>query len=238
MLALPFSSAYLCVHVRVFACVWLCVCAFVYTLAWYMQCRSVPCSYGSCHCISLSSYLFCVLFFLFPSPFLFCFFCLFLFFFFSLYLLAVLLALVPLPCPLLWHHGWLCPIRSAAGEGGEWDAGSSESGAGSHHTVLRPWNVSGTTTTNNKPRRVSLPPSLCCQRTITLKQACACREQIQHKTISQNSIFVDKWLNSFDIDSVLHFCTSLNLPGVMFCVELLLFRFRLAGEVVHQHHHC
>lgn len=97
---------------------------------------------------------FLVYFCSFPLPFSFCF---FFFSFLFFYLLAVLLALAPMPRPLLWHRGWLCPIRSAAGEGGEWDAGSSESGAGSHHTVLRPWNVSGTTTTN---RAASLSPLL------------------------------------------------------------------------------
>lgn len=227
----------MCVCLRVCDCAYVRMCVCVHTcLIHAVPFRALQLWFLSLYITFFLSFLCFVFSFSLPLSVLLL---LFVFFFFSLYLLAVLLALVPLPCPLLWHHGWLCPIRSAAGEGGEWDAGSSESGAGSHHTVLRPWNVSGTTTTNNKPRRVSLPPSLCRQRTITLKQACACRKQIQHRTISQNRIFVDKWLNSFDIDSVLHFCTSpLNLPGVMFCVELLLFRFRLASEVVHQHHHC
>lgn len=126
---------------------------------------------------------FLCLFFFIPPPIL------FRFFLFSLYLLAVLLVLVSMPCPPLWHHGWLCPIRSAAGEGGEWDAGSSESGAGSHHTVLRPWNVSGTTTIN---RAASLPPSICHLRTITLKQIGTCQELIQcQKTSSQHCILID-----------------------------------------------
>lgn len=96
------------------------------------------------------------------------------FFRFSLYVLAVLLALVPMPRPSLWHHGWLCPIRSAAGEGGEWDAGSSESCAGSHHTVLRPRNVSGTTTTD---RVASLPRSLRCLLRTNPNQSVPARSQ-------------------------------------------------------------
>lgn len=82
-------------------------------------------------------------------------FCFFFLFIFSLCVGGVARS-CPMPRPPLWHGDWLCPIRSAAGEGGEWDAGSSESGAGSHHTVLRPWNVSATTTTN---RAVSPPPT-------------------------------------------------------------------------------
>lgn len=149
-----------------------------------MQYRSVSCGYSSCHCLSLSSYLFCI--FLYPSPllsryFLFCF-----FFLFSLYVLVVLLALVPMPRPPLWHRDWLCPIRSAAGEGGEWDAGSSESGAGSHHTVLRPWNVSGTT------RRVSLPPSPHCVKT-NPNQSVPARSQNTVKTASE-LLFYSSWL--------------------------------------------
>lgn len=101
------------------------------------------------HCISLSFYVFVFS----PLPICFAF-----FFFFSLvrWRCCSLLSPSPLATPL-WHHGWLCPIRSAAGEGGEWDAGCSESGAGSHHTVLRPWNVSGTTTAATN-RAASLPP--------------------------------------------------------------------------------
>lgn len=138
MLALP------CVHTWDCMCVRACVNECVYTLAWNIQCCSVSCSYCSCHCISLSSYLF-VFFFSLPS--LFCFSLFFFFFSFSIYCRCCSL-LSQMPRPPLWHHGWLCPIRSAAGEGGEWDAGSSESGAGSHHTVFWPWNVSETTTAN------------------------------------------------------------------------------------------
>lgn len=129
---------------------------------------------------------FCVCFSFSPSPFVF----LLLFvFWFSLYLLPVLLTFVPMPRPPLWHHGWLCPIRSAAGEGGEWDAGSSESGASSHHTVLRPWNVSGTTT--KKPRRVSPPFSLPPENYHT-ETSLYLPGANSAQTISQDSVLIDK----------------------------------------------
>lgn len=139
MLPLPSECVYVCEFVRTHACLIRVV------------------LYSSC-CISLYFYLF-VFVFLFPPP-------LSYFYFFLFVFLAMLFALVQMPRPPMWHHGWLCPIRSAAGEGGEWDAGSSESGAGSHHTVLRPWNVSGTTTTTLEAvtHAASLSPSLSAAR--------------------------------------------------------------------------
>ncbi len=244
MLALPFLlHTCVCMCVCLFACVWLCVCVCVcvcvHTLAWYMQCRSVPCSYGSCHCISLSSYLF-VFVFSFSLPLS----VLLFFFFFSLYLLAVLLALVPMPRPPLWHHGWLCPIQSATGEGGEWDAGSSESGAGSHHTVLRPWNVSGTTTTTIN-RAASLSPLLFAAWELSQwNKSTPARSKFSTnqslKTVSSLMnlffffflIYIELLVLQFQI---LHVLLLIIFSG---CVELLLFRFRLGHGVVHQRNHC
>lgn len=138
MLALPCVHTWDCMCVR--ACVNECVC--VHT------CLKHTVLFRALQLLFLSLYItfflsFCVCF-LFPSFFILLF---PLFFFFSIYCRCCSL-LSQMPRPPLWHHGWLCPIRSAAGEGGEWDAGSSESGAGSHHTVFWPWNVSETTTAN------------------------------------------------------------------------------------------
>lgn len=142
MLALPCVHTWDCMCVR--ACVNECVC--VHT------CLKHTVLFRVLQLLFLSLYItfflsFCVCF-LFPSFFILLFPFFFSFFFpFSIYCRCCSL-LSQMPRPPLWHHGWLCPIRSAAGEGGEWDAGSSESGAGSHHTVFWPWNVSETTTAN------------------------------------------------------------------------------------------
>lgn len=141
------SSAYLRVRVcaRARTCVRACMCVRMCVYTHLLDtCSAVPCLAAMVLVIVYHFLpIFLCLFFFFPPLSVVLFFC-----FFSLYLLVVLLALVPMPRPPLWHHGWLCPIRSAAGERGEWDAGSSESGAGSHHTVFRPRNVSGTPTIN------------------------------------------------------------------------------------------
>lgn len=98
MLALPCVHTWDCMCVR--ACVNECVC--VYTLAWNIQCCSVSCSYCSCHCISLSSYLF-VFFFSLPSLF-----CFFPFFFF----LSLFIAGVARSCPKCPAH--LCDITAGS----------------------------------------------------------------------------------------------------------------------------
>lgn len=96
MLALP------CVHTWDCMCVRACVNECVYTLAWNIQCCSVSCSYCSCHCISLSSYLF-VFFFSLPSLF-----CFSLFFFF----LSLFIAGVARSCPKCPAH--LCDITAGS----------------------------------------------------------------------------------------------------------------------------
>ena len=149
-----YPRVHVCVSVCVYVCVRVCVCECVCVLH---TCLEHAVLFRALQLQFLSLYItfflsFCVFFFP-PLSVL-------LFLFSSLYLSAVLLALVPMPRPPLWHHVWLGPIRSAAGEGGEWDAGSSESGPGSHHTVLRPWNVSGTTTTTTTTTTANRAASL------------------------------------------------------------------------------
>lgn len=153
-----------------------------------MQCCSVPCSYDFCHCISLSFYFY-VFFYIFPffvffvAPFLSFFLPLSLFLFLSLPIYCRCCSLLS-QCPAHFCDimAGSVQIGSAAGEGGEWDAGCSESGAGSHHTVLRPWNVSGTPTkTINRAASLSSPPSLCCLIMITSRQVSTIQEQIQYQ---------------------------------------------------------
>lgn len=162
-----FSHVALCCHmfcIPLSACACLCArvnvtCARSHLLD---TCSAVPCLAATVLVIVyhfLPIFLCLLFFFSFFPPFppCFAFFFCFFSFLFSLSIGGVARSCPKCHAPPLWHHGWLCPIRSAAGEGGEWDAGSSESGAGSHHTVLRPWNVSGSTTTTVN-RAASLSP--------------------------------------------------------------------------------
>lgn len=167
MLAWPFS-----VCVRGCGCVSVGVCVGVFAYLCVCVCVNVhPCLLHAIPCLAsllfLSLYItfflfFCVcLFFLLSPPFL--------FLFSSSLSIGGVAHSCPNAPPTSVTSRLACPIRSAAGEGGEWDAGSSESGAGSHHSVLRPWNVSGTTTTTTMVdhRAASLSPLLSATRELT-----------------------------------------------------------------------